>query len=215
MDTLHILNKLNSILPLKAQQENLDDESRLLHHEILRSFVQKGRMISNTEMNALVSDVKSSLDTLASKDLIVLDSKHQPVSAYPFTTQERVHNIAVNGKHIHALCAIDALAVSPMFGYEVQIKSICDISDAYIEIQQRGNHIINISDTNDIHVGINWGTFDKKLGCANSLCNNIVFLKGSGSISEWSALDYEKKQILELQQAVDLAAEFFKPIYNT
>ena len=52
---------------------------------------------------------------IANSKLIVLDSAGNPVGAYPFTSEQREHRVHINNVTAYCMCALDALAVSPMF----------------------------------------------------------------------------------------------------
>jgi len=63
------LNRLKHILPLKERQDDCGKQIKELHQEIIRSFVDKGRILSREEMEHHVSNLEDAIgDDLA--DLI-------------------------------------------------------------------------------------------------------------------------------------------------
>lgn len=51
------------------------------------------------------------------------------------TTEETGYNVTVNGHKIKAMCALDALVISPMFGYEVEIETKCYVTGEPIVLE--------------------------------------------------------------------------------
>ena len=86
--------------------------------------------------------------------LIVLDADGNPAGAYPFTSEEREHKVHVNGVTVHCMCALDALAVSPMFNTPTMIDSQCRLTGKKIHIDQNGTEFSG--GTLDVWFGINW-----------------------------------------------------------
>ena len=151
------LNRLITILPLKARQEDCSSQIKELHQQILRSFVTRGRILTREEMSQQVSNLDDALNVLKSQDMVVFAEDGNPVGAYPFTMEAREHKIRVNRHLVHAMCALDALAISPMFEMKTQISSRCRITGDHISIQQSGRTIENPDEAGDIHFGIIWG----------------------------------------------------------
>ena len=84
---------------------------------ILKSYVERGRTLNKSEITELVEDVDDAINTLRSNDMVVFYDENEPVGAYPFTMEQREHKISVNGHVIHSMCALDALAISPMYNF--------------------------------------------------------------------------------------------------
>lgn len=119
------LRRLTRILPLKERQNECAAGVRELHREILRSFVSRGRMPTRAEMARHAGQLDQALQALRTGEMVVFSADGSPVGAYPFTMEAREHKVGVNGHQVHAMCALDALAVSPMFGMRTQIESRC------------------------------------------------------------------------------------------
>ncbi len=214
MNTAETLYRLHGLLPLKERQQNLPSEETEIHRAILHSFVNQGRPLNPAELSNMQGggDCDVLLAHLRDKDLLVLDERGAIAGAYPFTTENTPHCLQVNGHRVHAMCALDALAVSPMFGLEVQIDSRCATSNASIYIHQRGQKLLAVKPSNDLLLGIHW---QQTAGCAaHSLCREMVFLKNLEAAMKWQCLAPETRELYDIREAVQLAADFFKPLLH-
>ena len=212
MDITAALAKLNSLLPLKARQSELEPQLRDLHIAVLRHFATAGRPLSRDEVAQQLGDgdVDAALARLAGDDLVVLSPDNsQIVGAYPFTAEKRVHKVLVNGQTVHAMCALDALAIAPMFETATRIDSRCHITDAPIEIHMQGESLLSAR-PGEVHVGIHWqGTS----GCAaQSLCMEMVFLADAETAQRWQQQDSDNISVYELPDAVTFAGTYFRPL---
>jgi Alkylmercury lyase len=206
------LRRLSDILPLESKQRELAPELVELYRAILRSFVERGLPLNNDEIGQLVPDQITSkvLATLAAKDLVVLDDrKERVIGAYPFTTESTCHKVVISGRQTHAMCAVDALSISPMFDTEVIIESRCHVSATPIRIRQRQMTILE-TQPSDVHVGIRW---QSTRGCAaHSLCLEMVFLRDSETAAVWLTEDHDNRITFTLAEAIEFGARFFMPL---
>jgi len=208
------LNRLKGILPLKERQEHCSAEIKDLHQNILHSFVTRGRILTREEMAQYVSNPEEAIKVLKNHDMVVFSEDGEPIGAYPFTMEAREHEVRVNGHQVYAMCALDALAVSPMFGMDTQINSICRFSGGSVTIQQAGKTIENREEAGDIHFGIIWGAASDGTSCATSLCMDMIFLLDSTIAKQWLAEDPANREIFTLQEAVEFGARFFMPLMS-
>ena len=212
MDMQEALDRLNSLLPLAASQHRLAAPLRELHRKILLGFAGRGRPLSREEMAEHLGDipVDTALQQLATDDLVVLSPDGSEVTgAYPFTMDERVHTVLINGQLLHAMCALDALSVGPMFNAATTVNSRCHVSDAPVEVRMQGGGVVSVSPEQP-WLGIRWqGTS----GCAaRSLCLDMVFLRDSKTAEGWQRQDRDNISILDLPSAVGMGAAFFCPL---
>jgi len=128
--------------------------------------------------------------------------------------EEREHKVHINGHLVHAMCAFDALAVSPMFDVKTHITSQCRVTGDAISIHQNGNTIENFDEVSDVHFGIAWGAADTDSYCATSLCMEMMLLKNNDITTQWLAEDLETREIFNLQDAVEYAGLFFVPLLS-
>jgi hypothetical protein len=206
------LNRLRRILPLKERQEECSKPIRDLHQHVLRSFVTRGRILAREEMAQRVSNLEDAINVLRDSELMVFSEEGMPVGAYPFTMEAREHKVWVNSHQVYAMCALDALAVSPMFGMKTCIASRCRITGDPVNIQQSGKTIENPDEAGDIHLGIAWGAADADACCADSLCMEMMYLRDGNIARHWLAEDVGSREIFTLPEAVEFAAEFFVPL---
>ena len=206
------VTRLNTILPLKARQEQLRAPLRKLHRDILNAYVQIGRSLSRKEIFARMEHAADAIRILAENDLIVVDGAGELTGAYPFTMQQREHKLEVNGHLVHCMCALDALAVSPMFRTRTRISSVCRASGQPIALAQNGYIFSDSGDYRQGFFGIAWSAASAAGCCADSLCTEMLFLKGDAVARNWRDQDAPNREIFTLDEAVVFAARFFLPV---
>ncbi|MFV0438881.1 MAG: alkylmercury lyase family protein [Desulfopila sp.] len=208
------LARLMSVLPLKAKQQACGPELSKLHQKILSSFVENGRILTREEMAAHIDDVDEAVAVFKASDMVVFSERGEPVGAYPFTMEEREHRVVINGHTVNAMCALDALSVSPMFKMDTLVSSRCRVSGAPVSIEQSGNVIKNLAETADLQFGIVWGAASTCSCCANSLCMEMLFLRDAEVAKRWLAADHENREVFTLEEAVEFGSRFFVPLMN-
>jgi mercuric reductase len=147
------LGRLNKILPLAEHQQSLSEELADVYQKILYSYVESGKTLNRNEIGQHVNDLDESIRILKDNDMVVFDCNGEPVGAYPFTMEQRKHEVSISGHKVHCMCALDALAVSPMFGLETTINSRCHVTSEPICIHQRNREIFNLPDAIDFAAG--------------------------------------------------------------
>lgn len=208
------VKRLNKILPLKVNQQSLSGELRLLHRDILYSYIDIGRSLNRAEIAQRVENIEETIKILQQNDLVVFDGSGEPIGAYPFTMEQREHKLSVNGHIVHCMCALDSLAVSAMYGVDVEINSACLLSGSPVLIQQKGYELFNAADVQDVCFVINWNAASANTCCADSLCTEMIFIKGQSAAQNWCNEDAENRQIFTLDEAIEFAAGFFKPLLD-
>jgi hypothetical protein len=206
------LDRLNRILPLQKQRQGLNPQSATLYEAILNSFIEKGRILTPAEIAVLVSNPPAVIQELTMKALIVCDSQHRPTGAYPFTMEQRAHRVIVNGHAVYAMCALDALAVSPMFNLPTEIHSQCGINKTPIHIIQHGFELQNQKEISNISFAINWNAASENTCCADSLCTEMIFINGEADAERWLMEDWknrEYRELFPLNEATEFAHGFF------
>lgn len=208
------LERLRTILPLKERQDACSKQIKELHQRVLRSFVDRGKILSREEMKQYVSNLEDAAGVLKEMDMVVFSRDGGPVGAYPFTMEAREHAVRVNGHQVHAMCALDALAVSPMFGVKTQITSRCRVTGDPVDIQQSGYDILNSDEAGNIHVGISWGAANNDSCIADSLCLEMIFLRDGDVSRQWLADDPDNREVFTLPDAVEFGGRFFTPLLS-
>lgn len=204
------LKRLDSILPLQAGLKSLGANDAALYCHLLDSYVERGRTLTRDEVADRIDDADRTLNNLVASKLIVLDDHGNPAGAYPFTSQEREHKVRIDDITAHCMCALDALAVSPMFNIPTIIDSQCRATGEKIHIEQNG---VSLTEgTLDAWFGINWGAASDEITCAESLCMEMIFLANEAVARDWLAESAETREIFKLTSAVEFAAGFFVPL---
>ena len=205
------IERLNTILPLAKRQQSLSKELAVVYQKILHSYVDRGKTLYRNEIAQQVSDVDESIKVLRDYDMVVFDRSGEPVGAYPFTMEQREHEVSVNGHTVHCMCALDSLAVSPMFGLETTINSRCHVTAEPVSIHQHNHEIIDADNNRDVFFGISWNSAANNC-CASSLCTEMIYLKGEQVADQWLAEDKDNRELFDLPDAIDFAAGFFVPL---
>ena len=215
MDIKTAVDRLSAQLPLKVRQDRLSPALKTLHKYVLYSLVQQGRPPSPEELAQQLGkeNIKDGLQQLASDDLIVLDAAGKnPLGAYPVTMEQTPHKISVNGHAIHAMCALDAVSVAPLFDAAVLIESACHVSQTPISINIQGSEILQVSPSAEVIVGIRWQ--QPTTVAAHSMCTEMVFLKDRRTAQEWQDDDSENISLFTLPEAVEFGKGFFLPLLD-
>ncbi len=207
------VDHLNKILPLAERQKKLSPELANVYQMILKSYVELGRTLNKAEIAKQVGNINQAIDTLRSNDMVVFDSNDEPVGAYPFTMEQRDHKIRVNDHTIHSMCALDALAISPMFKVKTHIESKCHVTGDTISIDQLDQEVLNKNENEKLHFGISWNSAANNC-CATSLCTEMIFLKDKEIADTWQSEDLENREIFGIDEAIDFSSRFFRPLVN-
>ena len=141
----------------------------------------------------------------------ILDAEgKRPLGAYPVTSERTPHKITVHGHSIHAMCALDAVSVAPMFDEDVVIESSCHVSKTPIIIHMHGNDILEVQPGADVTIGICWQM--PSAVAAHSMCMQMVFLKDRQTALAWQQGDTENISLFSLPDAVAFGKAFFLPL---
>lgn len=209
------LATLNSQFPLWHRQQLLPEALRKLHRIIIWSFATTGRPMTLKEVAGHLSgtDAGAVLRRLDSDDLIVLGTRGDVVlGAYPLTVEETPHRLQLNGIEINGMCALDAIAVAPLFNTEVIIESVCHVEGVPLRLRLRGPHLIEAHPSGDMRVGIRW---QKPTECAaHSMCREMVFLLDEPTGRFWKSQDPDRISLFRLTEAVELGHRYFKPLLS-
>ena len=205
--------RLNKILPLAERQKALDPKTANIYRMILKSYVELGRTLNKDEVAEQTDNIEEVINILRANDLVVFDCNDEPIGAYPFTMEQRDHQIIVNDHTVHAMCALDALAISPMFKLKTHITSRCSVTGNSISIDQIEHEILNYDENNDLHFGINWNSAANNC-CATSLCTEMIFLINKDVAQTWRNEDQENREIFNIDEAVVFASNFFTPLLS-
>jgi mercuric reductase len=209
------VERLARQLPLQERQAALPPAYLEVHRAMLRTLATKGRPLSRSEIATMLpdGDVGAVLARLGDDDLVVLNSERQEaVGAYPMTTEATPHHLSVDGLAINAMCALDALAVGPMYGARVEVNSRCQVTGDPVRLRLDGDRLTAAEPSSGVKVGIAW---QKPCGhAAHSMCREMVFLRDEATAREWQAGDAEGRSVFSLAEGIDFAGRFFRPLVS-
>jgi mercuric reductase len=214
MNTIKVdaaVSKLNRILPLRENQLSLSRDVVDMHRAILESYLDLGRSLTRVELEALADNAAEGIESLAGKDMVVIDPDGELTGAYPFTMENRMHTVEINGRTVHCMCALDALSVAPMFEMAATVKSACNITGEPVVVVMESDKVTNRADVQDLFFAISWNATDN-VCCASSLCTEMIFLKGKQVADQWCGEDAESRECFTLDEAIEFAARFFRPL---
>jgi mercuric reductase len=155
-------------------------------------------------------DAVTVIDRLSSEDLIVA-TEGRIEGAYPFSLEPTPHVLSIGGFRVYAMCALDAVAVAPVFGLEVVTTSRCAVTGAPIRIHQVAAEV-HESEPVGLRVGVRWQQPD---GCAaHSMCREMVFLSDLETAEHWRGEDPDGAGIFDLSEAVEFGVGFFAPLIS-
>ncbi len=199
------VKRLQNILPLEQNLTALSTQDINDYHSILRQFLEHGQV---TQSNIYAAS------KLAELGFIVLNEENGITGAYPFTSEDRIHKVHSPYGISRCMCALDALAIAPMYELTTTVMSQCHSSRAEIMVQQDNKQIINPDELDETVFAINWNASCAATSCSDSLCGEMIFLRGENHIENWLNEDKEQREIFNLTEAVEFAAAFFKPLVD-
>ena len=203
------VGRLESRLPLRRRQRDLPEALARAHRAILHSFAATGRPPGVDLIERIAGvDAATVMERLSSDDLIVVgDGRIE--GAYPFSLEPTPHLLSIGDFEVHAMCALDAVAVAPVFGLEVMTVSRCEMSGAPIRIHQVGDSV-ETGAPRGLRVGVRWQQPD---GCAaHSMCRDMVFLSDLETAEHWRGADPDAAGIFDLSEAIEFGVGFFAPL---
>lgn len=204
------LERLNAVLPLAARQAALPAGLKRLHRAILDALIRKQRLSGIDEIASEHGEPDALYRQLAGHELVTLDAKGRIQGAYPITLADTPHRVYAGSVDVNAMCAVDALAIGPMFGLDCMIRSRCAQTGVTVVINQNQDRTEALGQCEDLHVGIHWRETG---GCAaETLCREMVFLCDAHAAARWQQDQAGRRSVLGLEDAVELARDFFMPL---
>jgi alkylmercury lyase len=195
----------------------LDESEDNVWRSLLQLFADHGRppsvdeLVRETEIP--VYPLATLLRNLERRDLIGLESGSERVlRAYPFTEASTGHRVELNGHHLNALCAIDALGVGSMYHSDVRIESPCRFCSEAIRIatadQGQALHSIVPADP------VVWYDFAFDGSAATSCCPVIAFFCSDGHLRRWLDGQNPKREgiRLTLEEGLEVGRAIFGPV---
>ncbi len=203
--------RLQSLLPLTQRLSEQSKPAKGVHRAILCEFARSGAVpgVDALERLARPRRLDELLASLTAADLIVRTPAGAVVGAYPFTLEHTAHRLILPAATVNAMCAVDALAVAPVFDCAVATASACAVTGAAIEVRQHGRRLMGVSPTQPL-VGVGWR---KPHSCAaHSLCRDMIFLRDDEVAASWVKSDPQSRALYSLEEAIAIGAAFFAPL---
>jgi Alkylmercury lyase len=113
----------------------LSGGERVLYRWVIERFAQ-GAPPTSAQLATQAQSVgaAAALAALAREDLVHTDNDGAITVAYPFSAGPRGHEVAVDGRVVQALCAIDALGIAAMLDQPIEVRSHDPISGREIRV---------------------------------------------------------------------------------
>ncbi|PCI70937.1 MAG: hypothetical protein COB26_02415 [Piscirickettsiaceae bacterium] len=206
------VERLNVILPIVRAQKACSPEIKQLHRDFLWSFVRQEKSIALQQLAFQKGGGPEAIKVLIKNGMVTVDANGDLTGAYPFSVGEREHVVEVNGHKVYAMCALDALAIAPMFQEATCIISRCHLTAEPLKIHMLADNIQHLDKVLNVRFGIAWDAMDASLSCADSLCREMVFLRDHQVAQKWLADDSMDREVFTLEEAVEFANRFFSPL---
>lgn len=206
----------------RTRAQPLRQVERAVHQAILRAFAVLGRPPTLHDLDAVtVGSGRGTVEILADlhgADAIRLGADGQVVVAYPFSATPTRHRVRIldpaddvpsDGVDLWAMCAIDALGVSPMLGRDTRIDSVDVTSGMPVTVTMTAGRAS--WDPSDAVVFL--GADGAGGPSADCCCDYLNFFTDPTAATTWAVAHPQVPgQILTQVEAEDLAARLFGPL---
>ena len=198
------VKRLNRLLPLAERRSGLTPELRSLHGFILHELAVHGRPPTWKD-RPRAHDLKD----LAERELIVLDAAGEPVSVYPVTLTPTDHVVLHEDVRIHAMCALGALSLSPLFGFSTRIESQCAQTGERLLLEQDGADVrVTAGAAHPVVV-----VRRRNASGAKHPGTTSVFIRDLAQADAWACENHtDEVKMYRLDEAVACGAAFCKPL---
>jgi alkylmercury lyase len=195
----------------------LEATEDLVWRTVLRLYVAAGRPPSPGEIaaetNLREQDVKNLLTQLQLRDLLGFESGQEAIRyAYPFTEAQTGHRVAVGGRVVTALCAIDALGVGAMYRTDISVESACRLCGETVHVTTAAEgRAVGSASPRGVVV---WYDFAYDSGsAAASCCPTIAFFCSSEHLRRWLDTQSPRRQgiMLGVNDALEVGCAIFGP----
>ena len=214
MKVKQAIHRIAQILPLKKNLDELESAEAVIYHAVLTSFYQQGSAATGSQLEEIDPEAMKHLQKLASLDMLTLDDAGNVRGCYPFTMEQRVHRMQINGHQVHAMCALDALAPAAMFECPSVVDSECAVTGEAVHIELDNQTVLNPDAVAGLQFGINWMAASGCCSCSDSLCTEMLFLKDLDTATVWLQQDPDNREIFDLEQAIAFSVGLFKPMMS-
>jgi hypothetical protein len=189
----------------------------LIWRTVIELFVSGGRPPSVLEIAEATGmsgeQARTILGDLQVYDLLALDASVTAIIyAYPFSGVPTEHRVKLCGKHLHAVCAVDALGVASMIGTDTEIESSCRTCGARIEVatSENGRSLSHSRPTE----AVLWYDFAYAHAAAASCCPAIAFFCSDAHLEQWLLAQNSERfgSRLTLDEGLEVGRALFEPV---
>ena len=163
---LQALDTLRSLFPLEQRMRNATPAQRHAYASILATWVE------GETPSAGLGDT-AGVQELAQLDALVVSA--EGIGCYPFSARDSAIQVTFNGVSVHAMCAIDALAIARLVAAETRVTSACEVCHTPLACEVAANGAL--PHDQDQAPRVIWQT--KARGgdhCSQTLCRHIRFI---------------------------------------
>jgi hypothetical protein len=169
-----------------ARSAGLSQPEREFYLWILRRFATSGRP-DTVEIRRAAAErglaPDSALQSLAREDLVHLDTTGEIAVAYPFSGRPTAHRVRFpSGHETHAMCAIDALGIAPMFAEPITVESRDPLTGEGIEVRVAQN---GDADWSPPAAVVFAGAIEGEGNSCHSCCPVLNFFASPASAERW------------------------------
>jgi Alkylmercury lyase len=194
---LSALQRLRDKFPLQQRIEGAFPETRAAYARVLRHWADHGK----SPAFGTNSVPEPLLKELVALDALVIDE--YGIGCYPFSARGTGISVRYSDKTVHAMCAVDALAIPRLTQHASRITARCALCGYPLECAIEANGSLVRGDEESIRViVIRQPSVIGTGACCDSLCPGVKFLCGHCAVPEG-------RVSLTLPQAAVLGNAFF------
>lgn len=160
------LARLRAAFPLEMRIDAADGTVRRDYARVLTHWLR-----GSAPPSGLIST--ESCTTLIALDAVVADG--QGLGCYPFSARATGIGVELPGGQVHAMCAVDALAIARLAEAAISIDASCAVCTTPLHLQVEANGGLDHDQIERARV-IWKATCATTGSCSNSLCRNLLFL---------------------------------------
>lgn len=163
---LDALARLRTLFPLEARLQSIAPPVRDAYASLLRQWLRAAPPAASAIDGHSLSEL-TRLDAIVPAD--------QGLGCYPFSAEPTGITVTLPAGTVHAMCAIDALAVARIAGEAVHIHAACETCGTAVACRVEANGGLDHDQAEQARVF--WQAACRTHGsCSQSLCRNIRFL---------------------------------------
>ncbi len=189
------LQRLADEFPLQTRIEGAQPTLQAAYARIL------GHWVREAAPPAVGIAPRADLDALTAMDAIVNDE--QGIGCYPFSARKTDIRVHFAGRSVHAMCAIDALAIPRMVRHASRIMARCAVCRCHLACAVAANGSVETENQNPEAARVVWepGAGGEQ-ACCIRLCAGINFVCRHCTASQGA-------QTFSLPQAAAVGNAFF------